>query len=285
MPKGAMPRGALPKCGVGLRRAHFDDVLSDAGDVDFFEIIPENYMRFGGKPRHTLREVAERHTVVMHGVSLSIGSLDPLNAGYLARLKELAREVRAPWFSDHLSYSSAHGVDYHDLIPLPFTRAAVRHVAARIREVQDRVGLPFAIENPSYYVMMPGAEMNEAEFINEVLDAAGCDLLLDVNNVYVNAVNHGYDARAFIKAMPRERVRQMHMAGHDATGSFIIDTHGAPIVDPVFELYAHTLRHVGAVPTLVEWDNDVPTYERLLEENSRVRDVARVALSAAGEVA
>lgn len=260
--------------GVGLRRPHFDGILEHNDGIEFLEIITENFMRFGGRPREVLSATLEQFPVVLHGVSLSIGSIDPLNDDYLAKLKELVQFVKPHWFSDHLSYSSAHGVEYHDLIPLPFTEEVVEHVVARIKTVQDTVGVPFLLENPSYYLEMPGKEMDEAQFITEVVTRADCGLLLDVNNVYVNATNHGYDAREFIRSIPADRVVQYHMAGHDDSGDFLVDTHGTHIVPEVFELFKYTLQHVGDAWTLLEWDNNIPTLETLLKENRLVREAA-----------
>jgi uncharacterized protein (UPF0276 family) len=267
--------------GVGLRRPHFDGILENNAGIDFLEILSENYMAFGGRPRRVLRAAAERFPIVMHGVSLNIGGLDPLNPDYLVRLGRLIEEVRPPWFSDHLSYSAHGGVEYNDLIPLPFTEEAVAHVVERIKQVQAIADVPFLLENPSYYVVMPGAEMSEAEFVCEVVRRADCGLLLDVNNVHVNAVNHGYDARAFIDAMPAERVLQYHIAGHDSSGEFVIDTHGSYIIDEVYALYRYTLGRIGPAWTLLEWDNNIPSLEQLLRENDNVRHAAAEVLPAA----
>jgi uncharacterized protein (UPF0276 family) len=271
----AAPRWAW---GVGLRREHFDLVADRAAEVDFLEVLSENFMRFGGRPRDVLEALKPSFPLVMHGVGLSIGSPDPLNERYLERLTALAERLDTPWFSDHLSYSSAFGVEYHDLIPLPFTREAVDHVVPRAREVQDRVGRPFLLENPSYYVAIPGAEMSEAEFLSTVATEADCGILLDINNVYVNSTNHGYDALEFLDALPLERITQVHIAGHDATGEFIVDTHGAHIDAPVFELYGELVRRLVGLDqpvwTLLEWDHGVPDLETLLAESTKVRATA-----------
>lgn len=263
--------------GIGLRRPHFDAVLASSPDTDFFEILPENYVRFGGRPRRVLDSVRRRYPVLLHGVSLSIGGPDPLHLDYLAGVRALAAELEAPFFSDHLSYSSAFGVQYHDLLPLPFTEEAVRHVVARVDEAQHRLNLPLALENPSYYVHYPHAEMTEAEFITEVVRRSGCALLLDINNVYVNACNHGYDARAFIAALPLERVVQVHLAGHDASGPFIVDTHSTAVPGPVLDLYRETLPRLPVVPTLLEWDNDVPPLEDVIADLRRIKQAAGAA--------
>jgi uncharacterized protein (UPF0276 family) len=277
--EGGRPPAEL-SFGVGLRRPHFDGILDNHAGVDFLEILSENYMAFGGRPRRVLRAAAERLPIVMHGVSLNIGGLDPLNPDYLERLGRLIRELKPPWFSDHLSYSAHGGVEYNDLIPLPFTEEAVVHVVERIKQVQAIADVPFLLENPSYYVVMPGAEMSEAEFVCEVVRRADCGLLLDVNNVHVNAVNHGYDARAFIDAMPASRVLQYHISGHDSSGDFIIDTHGSRIIDQVYDLYRYALRRIGVAWTLLEWDNNIPSLELLLRENDNVRRAAAEVLPA-----
>ncbi len=261
--------------GVGLRREHFSELTSNrVSQVDFLEILPENFMRFGGRPARVLREVAAQVPVTSHGVSLSLGGPDPLNRSYLAELRGLLDWLDPPWFSDHLSYSSAFGVEYHDLLPLPFTEEAVEHVAARIRFVQDYVGRPLLVENPSYYMRYPGSELTEAQFVREVVSRAGCYLLLDVNNVFVNAENHGYDAREFIAAMPADRVLQYHMAGHVEGDGFLVDTHSAPVRPEVLDLYRFTLETVGPAWTLLEWDHAIPSLDGLLSELSRIREIA-----------
>jgi uncharacterized protein (UPF0276 family) len=267
--------------GIGLRRPHYDAIFDHLEGVDFFEVLVENYMGFGGKPRRVLEALLEERPFVLHGVGLSIGGPDPLDEDYLSHLEALLEVVRPPWFSDHLCYSSAFGVEYHDLIPLPFTEAALRHVCERIEIVQARFSIPFALENPSYYMTYAASEMSELEFIQEVVRRTGVRLLLDVNNVYVNSQNHGYDPYAFIDGIPAEAVVQIHLAGHTRLPDVIIDTHGAHTIPEVFDLYAHTLRRTGPVTTLIEWDNDIPALEVLLAENQKARDVARSVL---GEV-
>lgn len=267
--------------GVGLRRAHFDRIFDEGDGVDFLEVLVDNVMGFGGRPREITRRAAERWPMVLHGVALSIGSVDPLDEAYLDLYAALCNETGALWASDHLCFSSAFGVEYHDLVPLPFTDEAVAHVVERTRAVKARLPVPFALENPSYYIAYADSRMSEAEFLREVLEGADCGLLLDVNNVYVNAQNHGYDARAFIDALPLERVVQIHMAGHYNDGTVIIDTHGDHIIPAVLDLYAYTLERTGPVSTLLEWDHNIPPLEVLLAENDKVRAVGRQVL---GEV-
>ncbi|MCG3172426.1 MAG: hypothetical protein GMKNLPBB_00578 [Myxococcota bacterium] len=269
------------KFGIGLRREHFGEIMDIRRNrLDFLEILSDNYMFRGGRPRTVLRQVLQRWPVAAHGVGLNIGGLDDLDREYLDLLRELFREVQPPWFSDHLCYSGAHGEQYFDLIPMPFTREAARRVAERARQAQDHVGLPLLLENPSYYFVMPGAEMTEAEFIREVLEQSGCGLLLDINNVYVNAVNHGYGAREFILSMPLERVKQVHVAGHDASGPFIVDTHGDHAVDAVYDLLAWTAPKIPDAWVLYEWDNSVPPLDVLLKEADKMRKAAESGLCA-----
>ncbi len=268
--------------GVGLRRDHFDSLWDHADSVDFFEVLCENVMGFGGRPREVARQVASRFPTVLHGVALSIGSFDPLNDDYVTRLGALGRELGAHWFSDHLCFSSAHGVDYHDLIPVPFTDEAVKHVAGRIREATERVELPFALENPSYYIEYEINALDEASFLTQIVEEADCQLLLDVNNVFVNASNHGYDPYAFIDALPHERVCQIHMAGHDVQPNVIIDTHGAPVVDEVLDLYRYTIERTGPVSTLLEWDHNIPDMAVLVDELARIRAAGEAVTQAKG---
>ncbi|MCB9727027.1 MAG: DUF692 domain-containing protein [Deltaproteobacteria bacterium] len=266
--------------GVGLRRAHFDGIFEARDRVDFVEVLVENVMGFGGRPRDVTLRAAKTWPMVLHGVALSIGSVDPLDEAYLERYASLCEATGALWASDHLCFSSAFGVEYHDLVPLPFTDEAVAHVIERTRTVQARLGVPFALENPSYYIAYDASTMSEAEFLREVLVGADCGLLLDVNNVYVNARNHGYDPRAFIDALPLERVVQIHMAGHHDDGTVIIDTHGDHVIPEVLDLYAWTLERTGPVSTLLEWDNDIPPLDVLLAENDAIRAVGERVLGA-----
>jgi len=268
--------------GVGLRKPHFDEISHHHSGVDFLEIVSDNFMRMGGREHAVLDELKSIFPMILHGVGLSIGSPDPLNQDYLAALKELIEFVRPYFFSDHLCYSSGFGVEYNDLIPLPFTREAVNHLVPRIKEVKKLADIPFLLENPSYYVRMPGAEMSEQDFINEILEKGDCGILLDVNNVYVNSQNHGYDPRAFIDAMPADRVYQYHMAGHFRGENVIIDTHGDHVIDEVLKLYQYTLKKIGPRPTLLEWDNDIPSLKVLLAENDKVRKAASLVLDECG---
>lgn len=259
--------------GVGLRKKHSDRIIAETPEVPFFEYVPENYMTRGGINRRRLREVAERYPVVSHGIGLGIGSTDPLDRDYLTALKTLIRETGALWASDHLCWNRAGGRSSNDLLPLPFSEEAVRHTAARIREVQEFLEVPFLVENISTYLRVPGGEMSEAEFHTAVLEEADCGLLLDVNNVYVNFRNHGDDPHAFLRGIPAERVGQMHMAGHDDRGDVCVDTHGTPVRYEVWELFRFALGLTGPTSVIVEWDSNIPTLERLLEEAASARVV------------
>ena len=265
--------------GLGLRRAFAEELLAavDPG-VDFLEVTPENWMFYGGRHRRTLLACAERWPITPHGVSLNVGGLEPLDGEYLDGLAKLCGEVRAPFFSDHVCYSSAGGGPVHDLLPLPFSREAIEQVGRRGREMAARVGLPLVLENATFYSHMPGSEMDEAEFLIGCLQAADAGMLLDVNNVYVNAQNHGGDPRALIDRMPLERVRQLHVAGHTRRGDTIIDTHIGPVIDPVWELYRYTLQKAGRlIPTLIEWDQEIPPLPEVLAEVARARAEAKAA--------
>ena len=267
---GLRPLGA----GIGLRRSFYEALPRTERPLDWVEIIPENFLTLGGRPQQTLDACAERWTVLPHGVGLNIGGPDPLDEDYVTRLAALVKRVDSPFFSDHLVYSRLAGVYLHDLLPLPFNEEVVEHVVPRVREVMARVGRPFLLENASYYANMPGGTLSEAAFLRHVVEQADCGLLLDVNNVYVNAQNHGYDPRAFIDALPLERVVQIHLAGHDRYPDVIIDTHGAPVCDDVWSLYRYVLQRTGPVSTLIEWDQEIPSMEAVLDQ----ADVARAAL-------
>lgn len=247
--------------GVGLRTKHFPDVLERRPAVDFFEIISENFMGTGGRPMHVLDQVAERYPVVMHGVSMSIGSCDPLDRDYLAQLKKLATRVKAAWVSDHLCWTGVAHRTSHDLLPMPYTEEALRHVVSRVRQVQDFLERPLALENPSSYVEFKDSTMSEAEFLARLAAEADCALLLDVNNVYVSAFNHGFDAREHLDRIPHERVVQYHLAGHTNYGTHILDSHSDHVVPGVWDLYRASWERSGGRATLVEWDEDIPSFD------------------------
>ena len=247
--------------GVGLRTVHYQHILSQNPEVDWFEVITENYMDSRGRPRYVLEQIAERYPLVMHGVSLSIGSTDPLDFEYLGKMKALAQAVKPGWISDHVCWTGVAGINTHDLLPLPLTEASLRHVVQRVREVQDFLERPFVLENPSSYVGFKGSTMPEWEFIARLAEDADCGLLLDVNNVYVSSVNHDFDPVEFIRSLPAERIVQMHLAGHTNMGTHIIDTHDGHVIDPVWELYRLAHQRTGGVSTLLEWDAKIPPFE------------------------
>ena len=260
--------------GLGLRPKHYQAILRSRPRVDWFEALSENYMIPGGRPLHYLDRIREHYPVVLHGVSLSIGSTDRLDRAYLAELKALAARIEPAWISDHLCWTGVAGRNLHDLMPLPYTQEALRHVARRVRQVQDFLGRRILLENVSSYVSYRGSAMTEWEFLAALAESADCDILLDVNNIYVSAFNHGFDALAFLDAMPARRVRQIHLAGHDNCGDLIIDTHDAKVIGPVWDLYAEAIRRFGPVPTMIERDDRIPPLGTLLRELDRARGVA-----------
>jgi uncharacterized protein (UPF0276 family) len=281
-----MPPVKLHGIGVGLRRAFADDILTTSRRVDWLELTPENWVRYGGKSRRRLDAARERWPIVPHSVSLSIGGPDPLDEEFLCAMDELVRRIGTPWWSDHVCYSSAGGAQLNDLLPLPFSDEAVEHTARRIEVVKRRVGAPLALENATFYAHMPGGTLDEATFLRAVLEAGDCGMLLDVNNVYVNSLNHGGDPRAFIDRMPLERVWQIHVAGHTVRDDVVIDTHIGPVIDPVWDLYRYTIARAGRlIPTLVEWDQDIPPLDEVLDEVDRARAHAEAALAATAPIA
>ena len=271
--------GPIQGFGLGLRVEHYADFLEAKPAVDWLEVISENYMVPGGKPLARLDAIRRDFPVVMHGVSLSIGSTDPLDQTYLRDLKALAARIEPAWISDHLCWTGVDHHNLHDLLPMPYTEAALRHLSARIQHVQEVLGRRLLIENVSSYVSFAADEMSEWEFITELLKRADCELLLDVNNVYVSSRNHGFDPRCFIDAMPRERVRQIHLAGHEDHGTHVVDTHDHAVCDAVWALYAHTVKRFDAVPTMIERDDHIPPLAELLAELDQARRVQADALA------
>ncbi|TDE35687.1 DUF692 domain-containing protein [Actinomadura sp. 6K520] len=257
--------------GLGLRAQHMAQVLAERPPVDWFEIISENFMDSGGRARHDLRRIAERYPVVMHGVSMSIGAAQPLDMDYLRRLKRLATETGARWVSDHVCWTGVAGVNTHELLPLPFTEEALRHTAGRVRVVQDVLERPLVLENPSTYATFRQSTMAEWEFIARLCEETGCRLLLDVNNVYVSAVNHGFDPDEYLLGVPHDRVAELHLAGHADHRTHLIDTHDRPVAEPVWRLYRAARALIGPVPTLLEWDDRIPPLPELLAELDKAR--------------
>ncbi len=246
--------------GVGLRTAHFNYILEEKPAVDWFEIISENFIDSQGRPRWVLEQIAERYPVVMHGVSLSIGTTDPLNFDYLARLKRLAEAVQPRWISDHLCWTGVLGLNAHDLLPVPLNEETLRHVVERIRVVQDFLERPLILENPSSYVTFASSTMSEWEFLTRMAEEADCGLLLDVNNVYVSSVNHDFDPWEYLENVPHRRIVQCHLAGHTNRETHLIDTHDNHVIDPVWELYRRAHQLTGGVSTLLEWDAKIPPF-------------------------
>jgi len=260
--------------GLGLRPRHYNSFLAQPQAVDWLEVISENYMVQGGKPLAMLDRIRADYPIAMHGVSMSIGSVSPLDHGYLQRLRALADRVQPMWVSDHLCWTGVHGTNLHDLFPLPYTEEALRHVAARVREVQETLGRRLVLENVSSYIDYASSEMSEWAFLTALAEEADCLLLLDVNNIYVSGMNHGFDPRTFIDGVPAHRIQQIHVAGHSNLGDVIIDTHDAPVPDEVFDLYAYACRRFGPVSTMIERDDSIPPLEDLIVELDRVRAVA-----------
>ncbi|MBB5699884.1 DUF692 domain-containing protein [Sphingomonas yantingensis] len=266
-----MPR---PTFGLGLRKPHYAEFLSHKVPVDFVEVISENFMVDGGQPRRILREVRERYPVALHGVSMSLGSADGLDPAYLARLRALVDEVDPLFVSDHLSWSRIDGFSAHDLLPIPYTQEALSVVCANIDRAQAALGRTMLIENPSSYLALGPAEMTEWAFLESVCDRTGCGVLLDVNNVFVSAANHGFDALDYLDGLPHARVRQVHLAGHSQGEQLLIDTHDRPVPPSVWDLYAHVLPKLGAVATMIERDDDIPPLAELLGELATARRIA-----------
>lgn len=255
--------------GVGFRIPHYAHVCDQRPPMDWFEVISENHMVDGGGPLYWLERLRETYPVVLHGVSMSLGSDE--DEEHTRRLKTLARRTRAPWVSDHVCFTTAGGVNSHDLLPVPYTRAVLDHMVERCKRIAQALDVPFAVENPSSYLGWKDSEMPEVEFVAELCERADVGWMLDVNNVFVSAVNHGLDARAYLDAVPADRVVQVHLAGHSVREGYRLDTHDAPVCDEVWELYRYAIERIGPVSTLVEWDGNIPAWDRLAEE----ADVAR----------
>jgi uncharacterized protein (UPF0276 family) len=267
-------RFGLPDLGVGLglRTVHYAHILEGLPPVAWFEILSENYMETAGRPLYYVDAVASRYPVVMHGVSLSIGSTDPLDRAYLTELRALRDRVKARWVSDHLCWTGVGGKNTHDLLPMPYTEEALRHVVGRVRAVQDFLGAPLALENPSTYAQFTSDQMPEWEFLARVAEEADCAILLDVNNVYVSAFNHGFDPRAYLRAIPFDRVVQLHVAGHTHHGTHIIDSHVGPVIDEVWHLLGEAWHRAGGVSVLLEWDAEIPSFETTHQEALRAKE-------------
>ena len=260
--------------GLGLRKPHYADFLAHRIAVDFVEVISENFMVAGGRPRRILREVRARYPVALHGVSMSLGSADGLDAAYLARLRALVDEIAPLFVSDHLSWTRIEGFTSHDLLPLPYTEEALDLVSANVARAQDALGRTMLVENPSTYIGLAPADMSEGQFLDRLCARTGCGLLLDVNNVFVSAINHGFDPFAWLDAIPHRHVRQIHLAGHSRGEELLIDTHDRPVPPPVWDLYAHVVPRLGPVATMIERDDDIPPLAALLAELDIARSIA-----------
>jgi len=257
--------------GIGLRSVHYEHILKNNPPIDWFEILSENYMDTGGRPLHVLDQVAERYPVVLHGVSLSVGSTDPIDFEYLKKLKGLAKRVNARWVSDHLCWTGVVGMNTHDLLPMPYTDEALRHTVERVRVIQDFMERPIALENASTYLEFSASTWPESTFIASVAKEADCGILLDVNNVYVSSFNHGFDPKKYIDGIPRDRVVQIHLAGHTNKGTHILDTHSDYVINTVWELYRYAHRRLGGVATLLEWDANIPGFDVVHGEALKAR--------------
>jgi uncharacterized protein len=266
--------------GLGLRPQHYQDIFETSPNIDWFEVVSENYMVPGGQPLRMLDRIRSDYPIVMHGVSMSIASTAPADLDYLRNLKALADRCEPKFISDHLCWTGVHGVNLHDLLPVPYTREALDHVAARVHFVQDYLGQAIALENVSSYVQFSHSEMSEWEFIAELTKRTGCWLVFDVNNVFVSAFNHDFDAHSFIAGVPKDRIVQFHLAGHEHNMSHIVDTHDAIVCDDVWDLYRSAVRHFGAVSAIIERDDHIPPLAELVAELDIARRVASEVLSA-----
>ena len=259
--------------GLGLRTRHYTHILKNWPRIDWLEVISENFMIPGGRPLSILDQVRERYPVVLHGVSLSIGSVGPLNKDYLKSLKALVKRMNPPWVSDHLCWTGAQGKNLHDLIPLPYTEETLRHVVKKLKQVQDFLERPFLIENVSSYMEFTDSSMSEWEFLTRIVEGADCGILLDINNIYVSSVNHSFDPLDYLSAIPKNRVAQFHLAGHSNKGRFLLDTHDHPVKKDVWDLYREALRRFGPVSTMIERDDHIPPFEKLYEELTQAREI------------
>ncbi len=260
---------------MGFRPTHFPYIKEHNPNIDWFEVISENYMDTGGRPRRMLDELREKYPIVMHGVSLSIGTVDPLNSEYLQKLKALERDINPHWISDHLCWTGVAHKNTHDLLPVPYTEEALRHIVERIKQVQDYLGRPIVLENPSTYLEFTCSSMSEWEFIARMAEESGCGLLLDVNNIYVSCYNHRWDPKKYIDALPLHSVAQVHLAGHTNMGTHIIDTHDDHVLDEVWTLYAYAIKKAGFISTMVEWDDKIPEFPVVMDELNKARHWAK----------
>ncbi len=261
--------------GIGLRIPHYRHILDKKPAVGWFEIISENFMCDGGRPLEMLDRILEQYRVVQHGVSMYFGSAEPLNREHLRKLKRLVKRTRTPWLSDHLCWGSVDGRYTHDLLPMPYTFAAAKITARKIREAQDFLEIPIAVENVSSYAEFHVSEMTEWEVLSEVVERAHCGVLLDMNNIYGSSFNHGFDPFCYLEGIPAERVAQIHIAGHSKYRKYILDTHDHPVIDPVWRLYARAIERAGLTPTLLEWDDRIPSFDEVHHEALKANQYIR----------
>ena len=261
--------------GLGLRVPHFQTILDNKPAVDWFEVLSDNFMVAGGKPKHYLHKIREHYPMMMHGVSLSIGSTDPLDLDYLKKLKILANDIQPEWISDHLCFTRHGGINSHDLLPLPYSKEALNHVVSRVKQVQDFLGRRILLENVSSYLTYTNSEIPEWEFLTEIADQADCHILLDINNIYVSARNHGFSADEYLAGIKPARVRQFHLAGHTDCGDYLIDTHDHAVADPVWKLYVQALERFGPISTMIERDDNIPAFDELFDELMTAKHLAR----------
>lgn len=260
--------------GLGLRNKHYQYILENKPQVDWFEIITEDYLVSGGRPFYYLDQIRKNYPIVMHGVSMSIGSTDALDFDYLAKIKKLAERVEPSWISDHLCWTGVDGLNMHDLLPLPYTEEALNHIVERVKRVQDFLGRQILLENVSSYITYADSQLTEWDFLKAVAEQADCLILLDINNIYVSAFNHSFDPKDYLNGIPINRVRQFHLAGHENYGKHIIDTHNQPVINPVWDLYAQAIQRFGRISTMIERDDNIPEFIELFAELQHAKNIA-----------
>ena len=265
--------GPIQSIGIGLRSQHYQDILKNRPTVPWFEALTDNYLGDGGQPLAYLEQIRAEYPITLHGVGMSLGSFEPLNFDYLKKVKNLNDRMQPAWLSDHLCWSASGGHYSHDLLPLPYTEEAIKHMSTRIAQAQDFLGQQLVIENVSSYVSFAASEVTEWEFLIAVVDQADCMLLLDINNIYVSARNHNFNPETYLSAIPAKRVREIHLAGYEDQGTHLLDTHGEPVHQHVWTLYEKALGQLGPIPTLIEWDTNIPTFQQLLEEARKAEQI------------
>jgi uncharacterized protein (UPF0276 family) len=265
----SMPNSSLEGVGIGLRSKHYQHILATKPDIPWFEVLTDNYMGKGGQPLHYLEQVAETYPLSFHCVGMSLGSAEPLNKPYFKKLKGLIERFQPRHISDHLSWGSINGIHGHDLLPMPYTEEAARHIAQKIDAAQDFLGRRILIENVSSYLAFKDSYLTELEFLCDVVQRADCELLCDVNNIYVSARNHDFDAADYLHRLPKERVKELHLAGYEDQGTHLLDTHGSAVHEPVWALYKEAISRFGKIPTLIEWDTDIPEFDVLQQEREK----------------